>query len=373
MRATLPGTLAAVIKPSADPTLADRFRAHARALVDSGRSPLYAELMAAAANDLDQGGVVARLFEGLPVPRGSVPQLRLMAALHELVLARSVPELARFYPSAGGENPPQQAWPRARAALNDHFDWIRQRLPRTVQTNEVGRSTVLYAVLLWLADRSERRLRLLEIGASAGLNLHADRYAYDVGEATLGEPSSAVRFQEPWRPGPQIDLAAARDRLRISHRAGCDLAPLDPSLPDDRRRLQSYIWPDEPERLQRLQAALAIAARNRVPIARSSASEWLAAELERRRVGELTVVWHSVVRQYVPGEEWAAVIGCLRAATAARPDRPIVRVAMEPRRDHVVNFAVSLHAEPDGPGQILARCGDHGPPVVWQPPAATAG
>jgi hypothetical protein len=46
---------------------------------------------------------------------------------------------------------------------------------------------------------------------------------------------------------------------------------------------------------------------------------------------------------------------------------------MKPRRDHVVNFAVSLHAEPDGPGQILARCGDHGPPVVWQPLAATAG
>jgi hypothetical protein len=201
-----------VTKPPAGRTLADRFRAHARALVTGGRSPLYAELMAAAADDLDRGGVVARLFAGLPAPRGSVPQLRLMAALHELVLAGSVPELARFYPSAGGERPPQGAWPWARAALNDHFDWIRERLPRTVQTNEVGRSTVLYGVLLWLADASERRLRLLEIGASAGLNLRADRYAYDVGEAMLGDPSSAVRFQEPWRPGPQIDLAAAQDR-----------------------------------------------------------------------------------------------------------------------------------------------------------------
>lgn len=62
------GTLAAVTNPSADLTLADRFRAHGRALVDGGRSPLYAELMAAAADDLEQGGVVARLFAGLPVP-----------------------------------------------------------------------------------------------------------------------------------------------------------------------------------------------------------------------------------------------------------------------------------------------------------------
>jgi hypothetical protein len=361
-----------VTKPSAGPSLGDRFRAHARALVDGGRSPLYAELMAAAADDLDRGGVVARLFAGLPVPRGSVPQLRLMAALHELVLAGSVPELARFYPSAGGDSPPQGAWPEVRAALNDHFDWIRRRLPRTVQTNEVGRSTVLYSVLLWLADGSERGLRLLEIGASAGLNLHADRYAYHVGEATLGDPSSAVRFAQPWQPGPRIDLAAAQDRLRISHRAGCDLAPLDPLLADDRRRLLSYIWPDETERLARPHAALAIAAGDPLPIARSPASEWLATELERRRADELTVVWHSIVRQYVPDEEWAAVTECLREASAAGPDRPVVRVAMEPRRDHVVNFAVSLHAEPDGPGQILARCGDHGPPVVWKQPAPTS-
>jgi hypothetical protein len=362
-----------VAEPSTNPTLGDRFRAHARALVDGGRSPLYAELMAAAADDLDRGGVVAQLFAGLPAPRGSVPQLRLMGALHELVLAGSVPELARFYPSAGGESPPRGAWPSAQVALSDHFDWIRERLPRTVQTNEVGRSTVLYSVLLWLADRSERRLRLLEIGASAGLNLRADRYAYHVGEATLGEPGSAVRFENPWRPGPRIDLTAAQARLRITHRAGCDLAPLDPSLAEDRRRLLSYIWPDEPDRRQRLQAALQIAAVDPLPITRGPASEWLPAELAHRRPGELTVVWHSVVRQYVAAEEWAAVIECLRAASAAEPDRPIVRIAMEPRRDHVVNFAVSRHAEPDDPGQILAQCGDHGPPVVWIPPAPTGG
>jgi hypothetical protein len=362
-----------VAEPSFHRTLSDRFRAHARALVDGGRSPLYAELMAAAADDLDSGGVVARLFTGLPTPRGSVPQLRLMAALHELVLAGNAPDLARFYPSAGGESPPRAAWPSARAALNEHFDWIRERLPRTVQTNEVGRSTVLYAVLLWLADRSKRTLRLLEIGASAGLNLRADRYAYHVGEATLGDPNSAVRFENPWRPGPPIDLAAAQEQLRIAHRAGCDLAPLDPSLAEDRRRLLSYIWPDEPERLQRLQAALTIAAADPLPVTRGSASEWLPAELARRRPGELTVVWHSVVRQYVPETEWAAVIECVRAASTAQPDRPIMRVAMEPRRDHMIDFAVSLHTDPDGPGQILGGCGDHGPPVVWSPPVPTDG
>lgn len=182
--------------------LADRFRAHARALIDGGRSPLYAALMAAAADDLDAGGVVARLFAGVPVPRGSVPQLRLMAALHELVLSGAAPALARFYPSAGGSRSPQRAWPAARTALREHFQWVRERLPRIVQTNEVGRSCVLYAVLLWLTDRSDRPLRLLEIGASAGLNLRPDRYAYLVGEQTLGDPSSALRCASTSRGGP---------------------------------------------------------------------------------------------------------------------------------------------------------------------------
>lgn len=345
--------------------LADRFRAHARALIDGGRSPLYAALMAAAADDLDAGGVVARLFAGVPVPRGSVPQLRLMAALHELVLSGAAPALARFYPSAGGDRPPLRAWPDARAALVGHFDWIRERLPRTVQTNEVGRSTVLYAVLLWLTERCGRPLRLLEIGASAGLNLRADRYAYLVGDETLGDPRSGLSFRQPWQPGPDVDLAAAQRRLRIVHRAGCDLSPLNPCSAEDRRRLLSYIWPDEPERLKRLEAALTIAAQDPIAIASRSAGRWLPDELARRGADELTVVWHSIVRQYVSDDEWAAVIEALREASAADPQRPIARVAMEPRRDHVIDFAVTLHGDPDGPGQTLARCGDHGPPVEW--------
>lgn len=351
--------------------LADRFRAHARALIDGGRSPLYAALMAAAADDLDAGGVVARLFAGVPVPRGSVPQLRLMAALHELVLSGAAPALARFYPSAGGSRSPQRAWPAARTALREHFQWVRERLPRIVQTNEVGRSCVLYAVLLWLTDRSDRPLRLLEIGASAGLNLRPDRYAYLVGEQTLGDPSSALRFDEPWRPGPDIELQDAQRRLAIVDRAGCDLAPLDPAAPNDRRRLLSYVWPDEPERLDRLAAALTVAALDPLAIATSPASRWLPDQLARRGTGELTVVWHSVVRQYVSDEEWTAVIDALREASDADPERPIVRVAMEPDRDQVRDFAVTLHGDPDGPGQTLARCGDHGPPVIWRSPAPT--
>ena len=73
--------------------LSARFRRHADALVRSERSPLYIRLMRAAADDIDAGGVVARLFAGISTPPGSVPQLRLVGALHYLVLAGRAPAL----------------------------------------------------------------------------------------------------------------------------------------------------------------------------------------------------------------------------------------------------------------------------------------
>jgi hypothetical protein len=137
-------------------SLADRFRRHAESLVRVGRSPLYVRLMGAAADDIDRGGPVARLFAGIPTPPGSVPELRLMGALHYLVLSGQAPGLAAFYPGAGGAEPLAGVWSAAQTAIDEHFDQMRNRLHRTVQTNEPGRSAVLFAGLLWLTDRHRR-------------------------------------------------------------------------------------------------------------------------------------------------------------------------------------------------------------------------
>src|SRR5205085_5499142 len=115
----------------------------------------------------------------------------------------------------------------------------------------------------------------LEVGASAGLNLLVDRYSYRVGDLELGDPDSPLRFVDPCVPPPPVGLAAATATLRIVERAGCDVAPLDPRRPEDQLTLLSYIWPDELHRIDRMRAALSVAAHDPVPVATRRGSEWL--------------------------------------------------------------------------------------------------
>lgn len=346
--------------------LSFRFRRHADALVRSGRSPLYVELMRAAADDLDRDGTVAALFSGIPAPPGAVPQLRLMAALHHLVLSGRAPALARFYPSAGGDRDPDGVWPVALDAIRENFEWLKPRLARTVQTNEPGRSAVLFAGLLWLTDVYERPIRLLEIGASAGLNLLVDRYGYVVGEEQLGDPGSPLRFVDPWSPPPPIDLAGAAAALRIAARAGCDLAPLDPTDPEDQITLLSYIWPDELRRIERLRAAFDVAtAAPRVPVATEAASAWLPRAIGEAADGELTVVWHSLFRQYLDSAEWEALQQAFRATALGTGAGCTVWISMEPSFDHIARVQLTLRLHPDTPATTLASCDDHGVPIHW--------
>ncbi|MEV4259785.1 DUF2332 family protein, partial [Spirillospora sp. NPDC049652] len=135
-----------------------------------GGSPMYAELLRRAADDPD-GPVAAVLSDGPEAGR----VLRLLGATHRLVLEGRAPGLAAHYPTAGGTADPLAAWPAFRALLADRPDEVRAGMSGAPQTNEVGRAAPLVGGLLAiLAAAGERPVRLLEAGASAGLNLRAD-------------------------------------------------------------------------------------------------------------------------------------------------------------------------------------------------------
>ncbi len=125
--------------------------------------------------------------------------------------------------------------------------------------------------------RSAGRLRLLELGASADLNLRWDLYRYEAGDAAWGDPESPVRLDDCYIGGtPPFHLPA-----RVLERVGCDLNPLDPALDSDRLTLRSLVWPDQENRLAMREAALDLAQKTPARVDREDAAEWLAAQLER--------------------------------------------------------------------------------------------
>ena len=117
------------------------------------------------------GAAVLAGHESDPGP--SALALRLMAAVHRLVLTGAAPGLAAHYPSVGGTGDPDAAWPAFRQVLIEHVAEVRAGLASPPQTNEVGRSAALFGGLLQLASDG-LPVRLFEIGSSGGLNLLAD-------------------------------------------------------------------------------------------------------------------------------------------------------------------------------------------------------
>ena len=325
-------------------------------------SPLTAALLVGAADDLASGGVVRDLLAAhADEPAGSVPALRLAGSLHRLVLERKAPELALHYPSVGGTAPVEDLWPAAERTCREHLDELRDLVSRPVQTNEVGRSAALYGALLLLGGP----VRLLEIGASAGLNLRCDAFAYDLGAGVVvGARNSPVRLERPW----EGKLPPHSVTPEVLVRRGCDPSPVDAATTEGRLTLTSYVWGDQLPRLERLRGALSVADQIPGEVVAAGALEFLSRELADLPEGLTTVVWHSVVWQYVDPAERRAVDALLaRVGAGASSTAPLARVSLEPERVGGGDFTFRVHLQrwPTGDRVHVADALGHGPPVRW--------
>jgi hypothetical protein len=107
--------------------------------------------------------------------------------------------------------------------------------------------------------------------------------------------------------------------VRIARRRGCDLNPLDVTSAADRERLLAYVWPDQPERLARVEAAINIAAADPPHLDQAEAAAWTEAVLRPDEVepGVVRVLMHAVALQYA-SEETAARIAAHVEQVGAR-------------------------------------------------------
>jgi len=321
---------------------------------------MYAELIEVMVDDYEAGGATRALLEGHEDDPGpSALALRLLGSVHRLVLTGRAPELATFYPSVGGTYIPAAADAALLRLLADQPDEVREWIDQPPQTNEVGRAAALYGGMLHLPWRFP--VRLFEMGASGGLNLRADQFAYVTRDGVLGDPDSPVRLEPAWAHGPSAWP------VEVVHREGADLAPVDALTDEGRLTLTSYVWPDQSARLERLRAAFELAKRTPAPVRNLDAVQFVAG-LEVAD-DATTLLWHSVMLQYLAPADRAAVIERIEGlGTSATSRHPFAHLSFEPTRrtpdaDH--EFLVVLQTWPGGETKVLGKAAPHGLPVTW--------
>ena len=325
-------------------------------------SPFTGRLLELLAERLDDRSAIGGTVLGWPGdPRADALALRLAGGLHALVLAGTAPSLAAVYPGGTRQGHAERLWAALVDALERHAEALRAFLEHPPQTNEVARAGVLAGGFMTVAAETGRPLTLLEIGASAGLNLHWDGYAYDLGGASWGGPAAPVRLAPEWQGGrPPLGPVS------VVGRAGCDRRPIDPADPAARLRLRAYVWADQAERLARLEAALDHAARGPLRVEQADAADWVERRLTAPHSCAARVIFHSIVWQYLDAPTRMRITRALaRAGGAATADAPLAWLRMEPARgEDCAELRLTLW--PDGQERLLARADYHVRWVAWE-------
>ncbi len=294
-------------------------RGMARALVSS--APISAGMLQHVANDLESDGPIGKLIGDHPDAGKPLACFRAVAGVRYLMLTGRAPEFEAHLKGIEThvDDPlfDARTWELFRGTLLGNPAEILSAMDRPVQQHQPDRAAVLLDGLRLLGAP---KIRLLELGACAGLNLLVDRYRWFGPDWQWGDQDSPVRLAAKGARPPEIE---------IIERAGCDQAPRDPANSDDVNILRSFVPYERVIEQMDLDDAIALAARSMVRVDKADAGDWLIDEL-RRPVADrsvYTVVWHSLFWEYLKSDEQIMIEETLiRAAGRMR----LARIAYEP-------------------------------------------
>jgi hypothetical protein len=250
------------------------------------------------------------------------------------------------------------SWERVDDALDEHREFVARFVrEQQVQTNEVRRA---WGLLPGFLSAGAPRIDLIELGASAGLLLQFDRYAYRYRAGAWG--SGSLELEGDDRGGPPAELLARP--LAVGRRRGIDLDPVDVTTEHGARLLEAFVWPGQAERLERLRQAIAIVRDDPPELVHGDYVELLPSLLRERRDDALTVVYSSVSAIYLPEERYQELASTL--AQAGR-DGPLASVSFEAPRDDrdYGGVALDLTVWPGGSLRRLAKVDFHCDWLEW--------
>lgn len=295
---------------------------------------------------------------------GDASALRFAGALNAAAISGRAPELTALYPPARTEWDIGEIWRAALASIAREPEWYSAFMHQAPQTNETRRSIALLPAFV-AAARCGGPLHMREVGASAGLNLNWDRFAYRTQSWSRDGAANAPVIDTDWR-GNALNVRA----LDVATRAGCDVHPLDVRDAAQRLRLKSYIWPDQPERVARFERAADLAIAHDVRAVQADAGAWLEAQLAGAPPEGVTIIYHSVAWQYFSKETDARARTAIATfAAQATPQRRVAWVRFEhdkflgyPGDDYTVDLAMWPG---DGTPRVIAKVDPH---VRWVAP-----
>ena len=347
----------------------DVFHRFARVEAPDLASPIYAELAYGVSQDRELLELAAQKRRRQPAPN------MLFAATQYLLLSGGEyanHPLAAHYPIVSGHDRPMQpAFPTFRDFCLSHQDEILDLIQtRRTQTNVVRRCTCLLPAFSIVQRESDRPLALIDIGASAGLNLNVDRYRYRYlrggqEEAAWGRQEARVALEAELRGGGALPPLV--DDLAVGFRGGIDINPINLGDESELRWLRALIWPEHVERHQRLIDAASELARSPIDLRAGDAVELLPQMIADAPADTALTVYSTVALYQFPAESRRRFFDLL--AETSR-ERPVWLITLELRLEDIDDtqdptLAVTRFKSGDADHQRLAKSSPHGWWIEW--------
>jgi len=257
----------------------------------------------------------------------------------------------------------EDPWEAFRSILEEHGEWVAGFIrEHGIQTNEVQRSFVLLPVFLTVARLSGRPLDLIELGASAGLNLLWDRYRYRYAEGRWGRPDAEFELtgdELSTVPGDLINRTVV-----VKRRLGIDLDPVDISSEAGLRLLESFLLDDRP-RVERLHRVAEVARRDPPELLRGDFVDLLPELLRERDEETLTVVFQTLSTIYLPDHRLRQF---LEGIDQAGSEGPLAWISTPTPSEHGQrqgDYPVELTVWPGGERRFVARMNVTGDRLNW--------